>query len=202
MLLWEHVDCFTYSFGLPVWLECSFFWLELALLLVLLALRLLHPLLLLHTRIYILTCKYLCELLCVKMMARSTSEGKSLLCLQIKGGGATSITRTTHEWLQPTSITLNTWPASSVQLWHNAVWQRQPINIPRAKHCELAYLPSAMPYPLNYRSLKRSCKLQSLALQKGANTFADLLTSPSSPSSLIFPVLSSFRPAARAEGLP
>ena len=41
--------------------------------------------------------------------------------LHIKGGDATSTTRTTHEWLQKTSIALNTWSACAVQLWHNAV---------------------------------------------------------------------------------
>ena len=48
-------------------------------------------------------------------------EKSALPKLQIKGGGATSITRTIHEWLQRTSIALNTWRASAVQLWHNAV---------------------------------------------------------------------------------
>ena len=36
-------------------------------------------------------------------------------------GDAASITRTIHEWLQRTSIALNTWPASAEQLWHNAL---------------------------------------------------------------------------------
>ena len=48
-------------------------------------------------------------------------EKSALPKLQIKGGDATSITRTIHEWLQRTSLTLNTWSASAVQLWHNAV---------------------------------------------------------------------------------
>ena len=48
-------------------------------------------------------------------------EKSALPKLQIKGGDATSITRTIHEWLQRTSIALNTWSASAVQLWHNAV---------------------------------------------------------------------------------
>ena len=48
-------------------------------------------------------------------------EKSALPKLQIKGGDATSITRTIHEWLQRTSLTLNTWSASAVQLWQNAV---------------------------------------------------------------------------------
>ena len=48
-------------------------------------------------------------------------EKSALPKLQIKGGDATSITRTIHEWLQRTSIALNTRSASAVQLWHNAV---------------------------------------------------------------------------------
>ena len=48
-------------------------------------------------------------------------EKSALPKLQIKGGGATSITRTIHEWLQRTSIALNTWSASALQLWRNAV---------------------------------------------------------------------------------
>ena len=48
-------------------------------------------------------------------------EKSALPKLNIKGGDATSITRTIREWLQRTSIALNTWSASAVQLWHNAV---------------------------------------------------------------------------------
>ena len=48
-------------------------------------------------------------------------EKSALPKLNIKGGDATSITRTIHEWLQRTSIALNTWSASAVHLWHNAV---------------------------------------------------------------------------------
>ena len=65
----------------------------------------------------------------VNMPAVPQDEGKidfkreksALPKLNIKGGDATSITRTIHEWLQRTSIALNTWSASAVQLWHNAV---------------------------------------------------------------------------------
>ena len=48
-------------------------------------------------------------------------EKPALPKLQIKGGDATNITRTIHEWFQRTSLTLNTWSASAMQLWHNAV---------------------------------------------------------------------------------
>ena len=40
-------------------------------------------------------------------------EKSALPKLQIKGGDATSIARTIHEWLQRTSLTLNTWSASA-----------------------------------------------------------------------------------------
>ena len=43
-------------------------------------------------------------------------RGKSPLPkLTIKGGEATTITRTVHEWLQKTAMALNTWPTSAVQ---------------------------------------------------------------------------------------
>ena len=48
-------------------------------------------------------------------------EKSALPKLNIKDGDATSITRTIRERLQRTSIALNTWSASAVQLWHHAV---------------------------------------------------------------------------------
>ena len=48
-------------------------------------------------------------------------ESSALPKHQIKGSDATRSTRTLSNWLQRTSIALNTWSASAVQLWHNAV---------------------------------------------------------------------------------
>ena len=43
-------------------------------------------------------------------------EKSALPNLQVNGGDATSITMTIHEWLQRTSIALNTWSASGATL--------------------------------------------------------------------------------------
>ena len=48
-------------------------------------------------------------------------EKSPLPKLVIKGGDATSVTRTVHEWLQKTAMALNTWSSSAIQLWHHAV---------------------------------------------------------------------------------
>ena len=48
-------------------------------------------------------------------------EKSPLPKLTIKGGDATSITRTVHEWLQKTAMAVNTWSTSAIQLWHHAV---------------------------------------------------------------------------------
>ena len=48
-------------------------------------------------------------------------EKSALPKLQIKGGDTTNVTRVINEWLQKTALSLNTWSASAVQLWHHAV---------------------------------------------------------------------------------
>ena len=119
-------------------------------------------------------------------------EKSALPKLNLKGGDATSITRTIHEWLQRTSIALNTWSASAVQLWHNAValakaahnqWtlmapsQRAlQTGLPSTGHAlpaQLSVLEAIMRSDLCNHCLPE--KIQSLAIQKGANTVADLL---------------------------
>ena len=124
--------------------------------------------------------------------------------LNIKGGDAASITRTIHEWLQRTSIALNTWSASAVQLWHNAValakathqqWTMMApsqralqTGLPSTGHALpalLSVLEAIMRSHLHNHSLPE--KIQSLAIQKGANTVADLLylTFHSEPSARV-----------------
>ena len=48
-------------------------------------------------------------------------EKSPLPKLVIKSGDATTITRIVHEWLQKTTMALNTWSSSAIQLWHHAV---------------------------------------------------------------------------------
>ena len=138
-------------------------------------------------------------------------EKSALPKLNIKGGDATSITRTIHEWLQRTSIALNTWSASAVQLWHNAValakaahnqWtlmapsQRAlQTGLPSTGHAlpaQLSVLEAIMRSDLCNHCLPE--KIQSLAIQKGANTVADLLY-------LTFQAFLPSEPSARVEGL-
>ena len=138
-------------------------------------------------------------------------EKSALPKLQIKGGDATSVTRTIHEWLQRTSIALNTWSASAVQLWHNAValakaaHQQWTMMAPsqRALQTGLPSTGHALPAQLSVlEAIMRSdlcnhClpeKIQSLAIQKGANTVADLLY-------LTFQSYLPSEPTARVEGL-
>ena len=99
-------------------------------------------------------------------------EKSALPKLQIKGGAATSITRTIHECLQRTSLTLNTWSASAVQLWlllqvlHNAVavakaahqqWTSMTPSQRALQTGLLVYHQLAMLYRLSCLSLKQSC---------------------------------------------
>ena len=138
-------------------------------------------------------------------------EKSALPKLNLKGGDATSITRTIHEWLQRTSIALNTWSASAVQLWHNAValakaahnqWtlmapsQRAlQTGLPSTGHALLAQL--SVLEAIMRSDLCNHClpeKIQSLAIQKGANTVADLLY-------LTFQTYLPSEPSARVEGL-
>ena len=148
-----------------------------------------------------------------KRKGRLTSkrEKSALPKLNIKGGDATSITRTIHEWLQRTSIALNTWSASAVQLWHHAValpkaaHQQWTLMAPsqRALQTGLPSTGHALPAQLTVlEAIMRSdlcnhClpeKIQSLAIQKGANTVADLLY-------LTFQAYLPSEPSARVEGL-
>ena len=138
-------------------------------------------------------------------------EKSALPKLNLKGGDATSITRTIREWLQRTSIALNTWSASAVQLWHNAValakaahnqWtlmapsQRAlQTGLPSTGHAlpaQLSVLEAIMRSDLCNHCLPE--KIQSLAIQKGANTVADLLY-------LTFQTYLPSEPSARVEGL-
>ena len=138
-------------------------------------------------------------------------EKSALPKLQIKGGDATSITRTIHEWLQRTSLTLNTWSASAVQLWHNAVAvakaaHQQWTSMTPSQRALQTGLPStghALPAQLSVlEAIMRSdlcnhClpeKIQSLAVQKGAHTVSDLLY-------LTFQSYLPSEPIARVEGL-
>ena len=119
-------------------------------------------------------------------------EKSALPKLQIKGGDATNITRTIHEWLQRTSLTLTTWSASAVQLWRNAVAvakaaHQQWTSMAPSQRALQTGLPStghALPAQLSVlEAITRSnlcnhClpeKIQSLAVQKGAHTVSDLL---------------------------
>ena len=138
-------------------------------------------------------------------------EKSALPKLQIKGGDATSITRTIHEWLQRTSLTLNTWSASAVQLWHNAVavakaahqqWTSMTpshralqTGLPSTGHAlpaQLSVLEAIMRSDLCNHCLPE--KIQSLAVQKGAHTVSDLLY-------LTFQSYLPSEPIARVEGL-
>ena len=138
-------------------------------------------------------------------------EKSALPKLQIKGGDATSITTTIHEWLQHSSTALNTWSASAVQLWHNAVplakaahqqWTMMASS-QRALQTRLPSTGYALPAQLSIleaimqSDLCNHClpdKIQSLAIQKGANTVADLLY-------LTFQSYLPSEPVARIEGL-
>ena len=55
-------------------------------------------------------------------------EKLSLPKLLIKAGDATTLTRTINEWLQKTTLALNTWSFSAVQLWRQAVNTARPAH--------------------------------------------------------------------------
>ena len=126
-------------------------------------------------------------------------EKSALPKLQIKGGDATIITRTIHKWLQRTSTALNTWSASAVQLWHNAVAlakaaRHQWTMMAPSQRALQTGLPStgyALPAQFSvlvaivHSDLRNHClpdKIQSLAIQeKGPTQWQTCFTSFSKP---------------------
>ena len=138
-------------------------------------------------------------------------EKLSLPKLSIKAGDATTLTRTINEWLQKTTLALNTWSFSAVQLWHQAVntarqahqqWTSLAPSL-RALQTGLPSMGNALPMQLSVLEatmraelLNHSLpdKVSSLAVQKSASTVADIL----------FLTLQTYlpsEPSARVDGL-
>ena len=118
-------------------------------------------------------------------------EKSPLPKLTIKGGDATTITRTVHEWLQKTAMAVNTWSTSAIQLWHHAVsvakaaHQQWTMMVPaqRALQTGLPSTGNSLPPQLSVleatmrADLVNTClpdRVQSLAIQKQATTVADV----------------------------
>ena len=138
-------------------------------------------------------------------------EKSPLPKLTIKGGDATTITRTVHEWLQKTAMAVNTWSTSAIQLWHHAVsvakaaHQQWTMMVPvqRALQTGLPSTGNSLPPQLSVleatmrADLVNTClpdRVQSLAIQKQATTVADLLF-------LTFVTYLPPEPSARVDGL-
>ena len=138
-------------------------------------------------------------------------EKSPLPKLVIKGGDATSVTRTIHEWLQKTAMALNTWSSSAIQLWHHAVGLAKGAHLQwtlmapsqRALQTGLPSTGNSLPPQLSVleatmrADLINQClpeRVQSLAIQKSATTVADLLF-------LTFQTFLPSEPSARVDGL-
>ena len=135
----------------------------------------------------------------------------SLPKLQVKGGDATTITRTINEWVQKTAIALNTWSLQASTFWHQAVtaaraqhnWWLSLQPSDRASFIGLPTTNQTLPTqtPVVEATVRAELlnsvlpdKVTSMAMQKGALTVLDLLF-------LTFQTFLPSEPSARVDGL-
>ena len=135
----------------------------------------------------------------------------SLPKLQVKGGDATTITRTINEWVQKTAIALNTWSLQASTFWNQAVtaaraqhnWWLSLQPSDRASYIGLPTTNQTLPTqtPVVEATVRAELlnsvlpdKVTSMAMQKGALTVLDLLF-------LTFQTFLPSEPSARVDGL-
>ena len=120
--------------------------------------------------------------------------------LVIKGGDATTLTRVINEWIQKTTISLNTWLQSAATFWAQVVgmarqrhnWWLSLSPDQRAMHIGLPTTGQTIPLQLPILEATMRAELlnnvlpervQTTSMQKGATTVLDLLfSSPSRPT--------------------
>ena len=129
----------------------------------------------------------------------------------IKGGGATTLTRVINEWVQKTTISLNTWSQSAATFWAQVVgtarqrhnWWLSLSPDQRAMHIGLTTPGQTIPLQLPMLEATMRAELlnnvlpervQTTSMQKGATTVLDLLF-------ITFQTYLSSEPSARVEGL-
>ena len=131
--------------------------------------------------------------------------------LVIKGGDATTLTRVINEWIQKTTISLNTWSQSAATFWAQVVgmarqrhnWWLSLSPDQRAMHIGLPTTGQTIPLQLPILEATMRVELlnnvlqervQTTSMQKGATTVLDLL----------FITIQTYlpsEPSARGEGL-
>ena len=131
--------------------------------------------------------------------------------LNIKGGDATSLTRQINEWLQKTTIILNTWSVNAANFWAQAVGiARQQHNwwlslSPAERATQLGLPTTGQTIPLQLPLLEGTMRAEmlnsvlpdrvtSIAMQKGTTTVLDLLF-------ITFQTFLPSEPSARVDGL-
>ena len=131
--------------------------------------------------------------------------------LVIKGGDATTLTRVINEWIQKTTISLNTWSQSAATFWAQVVgmarqrhnWWLSLSPDQRAMHIGLPTTGQTIPLQLPILEATMRAELlnnvlpervQTTSMQKGAMTVLDLLF-------ITFQTYLPSEPSARVEGL-
>ena len=131
--------------------------------------------------------------------------------LVIKGGDATTLTRVINEWIQKTTISLNTWSQSAATFWAQVVgmarqrhnWWLSLSPDQRAMHIGLPTTGQTIPLQLPILEATMRAELlnnvlpervQTTSMQKGATTVLDLLF-------ITFQTYLPSEPSARVEGL-
>ena len=131
--------------------------------------------------------------------------------LVIKGGDATTLTRVINEWIQKTTISLNTWSQSAATFWAQVVgmarqrhnWWLSLSPDQRAMHIGLPTTGQTIPLqlPLLEATMRAELlnnvlpeRVQTTSMQKGATTVLDLLF-------ITFQTYLPSEPSARVEGL-
>ena len=131
--------------------------------------------------------------------------------LVIKGGDATTLTRVINEWIQKTTISLNTWSQSAATFWAQVVgmarqrhnWRLSLSPDQRAMHIGLPTTGQTIPLQLPILEATMRAELlnnvlpervQTTSMQKGATTVLDLLF-------ITFQTYLPSEPSARVEGL-
>ena len=131
--------------------------------------------------------------------------------LAIKGGDATTLTRVINEWIQKTTISLNTWSQSAATFWAQVVgmarqrhnWWLSLSPDQRAMHIGLPTTGQTIPLQLPILEATMRAELlnnvlpervQTTSMQRGATTVLDLLF-------ITFQTYLPSEPSARVEGL-